>query len=75
MEEYDTTIIYYPGAKYVITNIFSCFPLCDVLPITVRANAPVLFDATFQGLYMSYDHHLLKCLLNSLSQHCREHHC
>ncbi|KAL7467128.1 hypothetical protein ACHAXS_007498 [Conticribra weissflogii] len=65
VEEYDPTILYHPGKKNVITHTFSHLPCCDVLPIPMGRNAPVvLLDFTSKGLDISYDPDLLEFFLN-----------
>ncbi len=65
VEEYGPTILYHPGKKNIIANTFSQLPHCDVLPIPVGENAPVvLLDFTSEGLNISNDPDLLKCFFN-----------
>ncbi len=53
MEEYGPPINYYPGKKNVNADKFSCLPCCNVSPIPVGENDPlVLLD--FISMIVTY---------------------
>ncbi len=65
MEECGPTILYHPGKKSIIADTFSWLPHCDVLPIPMGENVPVvLFDFTSISLDINNDPELLKCFFN-----------
>ncbi len=65
MEEYGTNILYHPVKYNFIANTFLQLLHCDVLPIPVGDNTPVvLLEFTSKGLNISNDPDLLECFLN-----------
>ncbi len=65
VEEYGLTILYHPGKKNVIAIMFSWFLSCNMLPIPLRENDPVVFsDFTSKDIGISDDPDLLECFLN-----------
>ncbi len=67
VKEYCSTILYHPCKKNDIVNTFLWLPHCDVLPIPVGKNSPVvLLEFTSKGFSISNDLDLLKCFLNLL---------
>ena len=69
MEKYGPTVLYHPGKKNVIADTFSRLPCCDVLPIPVGENAPVvLLDFTSEGLNISNDPDFLNLPLPKVAE-------
>ncbi len=65
VEAYGPIILYHPGKKKVIVDLFLLLWHCDVLLVSVGENAPlVLLDFTSKFLNISNDPDLLECFLN-----------
>ncbi len=62
---YGCTVLYHPGKNNVIVNTFSQHLHCDVIPIKVGKNDPlVFFNFTSKHLNNGNDPDLLECFLN-----------
>lgn len=64
VKDYGPTILYHPGKKNAIANIFSCIPCCNKLSLPVGENGPVvLINFTSLGLDITSNPDLLEWLL------------
>ncbi len=65
MEEYDPIILYHPGKKSILVNIFPPLPCGNVLQIPKGKSSPViLFNFTPEGFNISNDYDQLKGFLD-----------